>query len=148
MKVGLPEKARGDRAPGPPCFAEATRLGLVRPRAGVQMIAKRDLQTQIGSRPNIGSAECKKQIDLGAPSPDSPEGQQFGEGSLVLGGAEPGEIEFAVVDLRGKVAGIAHLLPAETTGAQRAVVEREESFRRQWPADPEQPLVHRRSSIN
>ena len=81
------------------------------------MIAKRDLQTQIGSRPNIGSAEREEQIDLGAPSPDSPEGQQFGEGSLVLGGVEPGEIEFAAVNPRGKVAGISHLLPAETTRA-------------------------------
>jgi len=112
------------------------------------MIAKRDLQTQIGSRPNIGSAKCKQQIDLGAPSPDSPEGQKFGEGSLVLGGVEAGEIELAVINRRGKSAGIAHLLPAEATGAQRAVVEREESFRHQRPADPEQPPVHRRSGVN
>src|SRR5208282_770976 len=83
----------------------------------------------------------------GAPPPDSPEGQQLGEGSLILGSAEPDEIEFAVIDHFGEIAGIAHLLAAEAAGAEGGVIDGEKRFRRQRAANSEKPAVHRCSGV-
>jgi Protein of unknown function (DUF1499) len=96
------------------------------------MLANRHLQTEIGGRPNIRPSEREQQIDFSAPSPDSPNRQQLGQGSLILGGAKPSEIDPA----------------AETAGAEGHVLESKKGFRRQRAANPDQPPVHCRGGIN
>ena len=61
------------------------QFGLGRPGTQAEALADRDLQAEIGGRPDIGTSERKDQVDLGAPPPDALECEQPGQRGLVIG---------------------------------------------------------------
>ena len=148
VQVGLPEKAGGDRAPGPPSLGERAQFAFKRTRFETKPVGYRDLQTKIGGRPDIRPPQREYQIDFGAPPSDALERQQLGHGSLVVGASEADKIERAAGDQLGEMAGIAHLLAAEATGAKGRIVECQKGCRRQRAAECQEPSVHRCRGID
>src|SRR6516164_6521182 len=107
------------------------------------MLPDCSLQTEIARRPDVRPAEREEHINFRAPSPDALDRQQLGESGLILGPAEPGEIEFAAGDHLGERAGIAHLLAAKAARTKGRVVERQKGCGGQWAAELYEPAVHR-----
>src|SRR5205823_9197717 len=64
------------------------------------------------------------------------------------GSLQPAEIERAARDRLRQTTRIIHLLPAEATGAQRRIVERQKRFRSERPAQSAEAAMHRRRSID
>jgi hypothetical protein len=148
VQIGLPEEAGGDRAPRPPSLGERAQFAFKRTRFETKPLGYRELQTKIGGRPDIGPPQREYQIDFGAPPSDALERQQLGHGSLVVGAGEPDKIERAAGDQLGEMAGIAHLLAAETAGTKGRIVERKKGCRRQRATEREEPSVHRCRGID
>jgi len=148
VQVGLPEEAGGDRAPRPPSLGERAQFAFKRTRFETKPVGYRDLQTKIGGRPDIRPPQREDQIDFSTPPSDALERQQLGHGGLVVGASEPDKIERAAGDQLGEMAGIAHLLAAEATGAKGRIVERKKGCRRQRATEREEPSVHRCRGID
>ena len=148
MQIGLPEQAGRDRAPRCPTIADLAQLALAGPLGEAEAVGDRELQAEIGGRPDVAAAEREDQIDLGAPAADPLEADQLGQHRRDAGRLEPGEIEGAADYRRGQPAGIIHFMPAEAAAPQRRVVERQKRLGGQWPAQLGEPAVHRRGGID
>ena len=125
----MPQDPRRDGAVWPPPLRHLPKLRERRSLRQIRDLHRGGGERLVAVRPDIGTEQAHRQVDVGGPSPDATQSNELSANGVVRQARERGQVE-AVQERRGQVARVARLLPAEADRSELQVVDREEAHRR------------------
>ena len=112
-QVAVPQDPGGDGPPRAPALGSGSELLLGRPgRQPMGRLTRRG-QRDVAHGPDVGSAECHQQVDVGRPPPDPGQRHQLRAGVVVGQGGHPRQVQPAVRDPRCELGQVSRFLAGQ-----------------------------------
>lgn len=139
----MPEHPCRDRSPGTPAVRDPADPLEARRRSHPLHLAERRDQREVAVRPDVSSAECHQEIDVGGPRADALQPDQCRVGVVIVHTGKRARIELARNDRLSELADVPALLSGQPGASQGRLVESGDGLRCHRARGPLEPSVGR-----